>query len=138
MTSFHFDLITPKGFVFSGEVDQVDLPGAEGDFGVLAAHAPFVTTLRPGIVTIHGGGDVRMVVNGGFVEVGATGLNVLADLAMPVEDFDRAQLAQEIKNIEEDAADTKDERVRDKLVHRLAMLNALAKALQYEVPQSYA
>jgi F-type H+-transporting ATPase subunit epsilon len=130
MATFHFDLVAPERVLFSGDVDQVDLPGSEGDFGVLAEHAPLVTTLRPGILTIrNAGGELRVVVNGGFAEVGPGGLNVLADFAVPVEDFDRMWLEGEIKDTEEDVADAKDERVRDKLAHRLAMLKALEAAL---------
>jgi F-type H+-transporting ATPase subunit epsilon len=130
MATFHFDLVAPERVLFSGDVDQVDLPGSEGDFGVLAEHAPLVTTLRPGILTIRsGGGELRVVVSGGFAEVGPGGLNVLADLAVPIEDFDRMWLEGEIKDTEEDVADAKDARARDKLAHRLAMLKALEAAL---------
>jgi F-type H+-transporting ATPase subunit epsilon len=130
MATFHFDLVAPERVLFSGDVDQVDLPGSEGDFGVLAEHAPLVTTLRPGILTIrNAGGELRVVVNGGFAEVGPGGLNVLADFAVPVEDFDRMWLAEQISDTEEDVADAKDDRVRDKLAHRLAMFKALEAAL---------
>ena len=64
MATFHFDLVSPEKLLFSGEVDQVDVPGSEGDFGVLAGHAPFVTTLRPGILTMYReGGELRVVVS---------------------------------------------------------------------------
>jgi F-type H+-transporting ATPase subunit epsilon len=102
MATFHLDLVAPDKLTFSGEVDQVDLPGIEGDFGVLAQHAPTVTLLRPGIITIHSGGSTdKMVVFGGFAEVSAGGLTVLADLAAPVGDFDRAVLTTRIAEIEE-------------------------------------
>ena len=82
MATLHFELVSPEKLVFSGEVDQVDVPGAEGDFGVLANHAPFVTTLRPGILTVFSGGNAqKIVVLGGFAEVSAQGLTVLADVA---------------------------------------------------------
>src|SRR5256885_13012805 len=98
MATFHFDLVSPEKLMFSGEVDQVDVPGTEGDFGVLAGHAPTVSALRPGIMTVFVGGEKqRMVVLGGFAEVSADGkLTVLADLADSVEDFDRDALAQRI------------------------------------------
>jgi F-type H+-transporting ATPase subunit epsilon len=106
------------------------VPGLEGDFGVLAQHAPLVTALRPGILVIHReGGEQRIVVNGGFAEVGAAGLTVLADMAVPVEEFDRDVLAGEIKDTEEDAADSKDDWQRDKLARRLEQLKALQAAL---------
>jgi F-type H+-transporting ATPase subunit epsilon len=130
MASFQFDLVSPEKLLFSGEVDQVDVPGAEGDFGVLAGHAPFVTTVRPGILVMHReGGELRMVVSGGFAEVGPAGLTVLAEIAVPVEDFDVELLAAEIKDTQEDVADEKDDWKRDKLAHRLAQLEALRAAL---------
>jgi F-type H+-transporting ATPase subunit epsilon len=130
MATFHFDLVSPEKLLFAGDVDQVDVPGLEGDFGVLAQHAPLVTALRPGILVIHReGGEQRIVVNGGFAEVGAAGLTVLADMAVPVEEFDRDVLAGEIKDTEEDAADSKDDWQRDKLARRLEQLKALQAAL---------
>src|SRR5215213_8737688 len=70
MATFHFDLVSPEKLLFAGEVDQVDVPGTEGDFGVLAGHAPLVATLRPGILVIYReGGALKVVVNGGFAEV---------------------------------------------------------------------
>src|SRR6186997_1587097 len=98
MATFHFDLVSPEKLLFSGEVDQVDVPGAEGDFGVLAGHAPTVSALRPGIMTVFVNGQAqRMVVLGGFAEVSADGkLTVLADLANSIEEFDRAVLAERI------------------------------------------
>ena len=130
MATFHFDLVSPEKLLLSGEVDQVDVPGSEGEFGVLVGHAPFVTTLRPGILVVHRQeGELRIVVNGGFAEVGPTGLTVLADLAVPVEDFDVSMLAGEIKDLREDVADEEDDWKRDKLAHKLAQLEALQTAL---------
>jgi F-type H+-transporting ATPase subunit epsilon len=131
MATFHFDLVSPEKLLFSSEVRQVDVPGAEGYFGVLAGHAPVVTTLRPGILVIYGeaGEQLRIVVNGGFAEVGPDGLTVLAGSAVPIEDFDRATLAELIKDTQEDAADTADPWQRDKLSRRLDQLRALQSAI---------
>jgi F-type H+-transporting ATPase subunit epsilon len=132
MASFHLDLVAPEKLLFSGEVEQVDVPGSEGDFGVLAGHAPLIATLRPGILTIfREGGAIRVVVNGGFAEVSPAGLTVLADMAVPVEDFNPSVLAGEIKNTEESAAATKDDARRDKLTHRLDQLKALQAELAH-------
>jgi F-type H+-transporting ATPase subunit epsilon len=130
MTTFHFDLVSPEKLLFSSEVTQVDIPGAEGDFGVLAGHAPIVTTLRPGVLVIfgEGGDELRVVVSGGFAESGPAGLTVLADTAVPLEEFDLAVLAGVIKDTEEDAADSKDDWRRDKLARRLDQLRALQAA----------
>src|SRR5580698_1414746 len=120
MAELHFEFVSPERVLFSGEVDQVDLPGAEGDMGILAGHAPLVTTLRPGIVTIFNGNvRVPVVVIGGFAEVGPAGLTVLADRAVAREDFDMAVLAGEIKDTEEDIADAADDAERDKLARHL-------------------
>jgi len=133
MATFHFDLVSPEELVFSGDVDQVDVPGSEGDFGVLAGHAPLVAMLRPGILVMHGGegGERKIVVNGGFAEVSPKGLTILADMAVPLEDFDREVLAGEIKDAEEDVADTRDDWQRDKLTRRLEQLKALQTALSH-------
>ena len=101
-TTFHFELVSPEKVAFSGEVDQVDVPGAEGDFGVLAGHAPLVAMLRPGIMTVYVGGEKQqVVVLGGFAEAGPNGLTVLADVATSLEDVDRAAFAAQITAMEE-------------------------------------
>jgi len=130
MAELHLEFVSPESVLFSGDVDQVDLPGAEGDMGILAGHAPLVTTLRPGIVTIYrGGAREPVVVTGGFAEVGPTGLTVLADRAVAREDFDTTTLASEIKDTEEDVADATDEHQRDKLARHLQQLKTLQAAL---------
>ena len=102
MATFHFELVSPEKIAFSGEADQVDVPGAEGDFGVFAGHAPLISLLRPGVVTVHAGGEqTRLVVLGGFAEVGPDGLTLLADVATSIEDLDRAALQRQIAEMEE-------------------------------------
>ena len=61
MATFHFDLVSPEKLVFSGDVEQVDVPGVEGDFGVLAGHAPFVATLRPNVFEARSGSGATVV-----------------------------------------------------------------------------
>jgi F-type H+-transporting ATPase subunit epsilon len=130
MAELHFEFVSPERVLFSGDVDQVDLPGAEGDMGILPGHAPLVTTLRPGIVTIFRDGKREpVVVVGGFAEVGPSGLTVLADRAVPRESFDVGSLAGEIKDAEEDVADATDEGERDKLIRHLDQLKMLQAAL---------
>jgi F-type H+-transporting ATPase subunit epsilon len=130
MGELHLEFVSPERVLFSGDVDQVDLPGTEGDMGILAGHAPLVTTLRPGIVTIiNGSTKVPIVVIGGFAEVGPAGLTVLADNAVAREDFDVAMLASEIKDAEEDVADATDDAERDRLARHLEQLKSLQAAL---------
>ena len=99
--ALHFELVSPEKLLFSGDVDQVDVPGVEGDFGVLENHAPLVATLRPGVLTVHSsGGTTRIVVLGGFAEVSDKGLTIVADLADTVEDFDKAVLTSQIEAVQ--------------------------------------
>jgi F-type H+-transporting ATPase subunit epsilon len=130
MALLHFEFVSPESVLFSGDVDQVDLPGSEGDLGILPGHAPLVTTLRPGIVTIiREGAREPVVVIGGFAEVGPGGLTVLADRAVARADFDLESLAGDIKDAEEDVADCKDDTERDRLARHLDQLRALQSAL---------
>jgi len=130
MATFHLDLVSPEKLSFSGEVEQVDVPGSQGDFGVLAGHAPLVATLRPGILTVYReGGALRIVINGGFAAVRPAGLTVIAERAVAVEDFDPTVLAGEIKHTEESAAAAKADSQRDRLTHRVHQLKALQAEL---------
>ena len=82
MAKFQFDLVGPEKLLYSGMVDQVDVPGSEGDFGVLAGHAPFMTALREGYVVVRDGADIRRFeVQGGFADVTPQGLTILAEQA---------------------------------------------------------
>ena len=130
MPTFHFELVSPEKLVFSGEVNQVDVPGEEGEFGVLAGHAPYIATLKPGVLTIYGDGAPKaIVVRGGFAEVNPEGLIVLAEQAIPAEGLDPAVITQAITDTEEDVADAKDDAEPDKLSHHLGQLKALQAAL---------
>ena len=115
-----FELVSPEKLVFSGEVNQVDVPGAEGDFGVLEGHAPTVATLRPGILTVHAaGGSQRIVVLGGFAEVSSSGLTILADVAEDATSIDPAMIQSRIGELEQRVAKTEAGSELDKLVTRL-------------------
>ena len=101
MATFHFDLVSPEKLAFSGEVDQVDVPGVEGDFGVLAGHAPVVAAIRPGILTVMSGGSKqKIIVLGGIAEISAKGLTLLADVATSLDELDRTQFAETIADME--------------------------------------
>ncbi len=130
MATFKFDLVSPEKLLFSGEVEQVDVPGSEGDFGVFAGHAPVVSLLRPGIVTVYAGGNAeRIVVLGGFVEVSGAGLTVLADVATALADIDQAALATQIKGMEEKVAKMEQGSELDREIARLDHFKALDRHL---------
>jgi F-type H+-transporting ATPase subunit epsilon len=129
MATFHFDLVSPEKLAFSGEVDQVDVPGLEGDFGVLAGHAPVVAALRPGILTIIAGGErQKVIVLGGLAEVSEKGLTVLADVATSIEELDRARFAETISEMEEKLS----EKEGSELDNALARLDHF-KSIQHEL-----
>jgi F-type H+-transporting ATPase subunit epsilon len=101
MAAFRLSLVSPEALLFSGEVDQVDLHGVEGDFGVLAGHAPIVAMLRPGIMTVTArGAQERFVVLGGLAEFSQEQLTILADNAKSIDDFDRIALELQINDME--------------------------------------
>jgi F-type H+-transporting ATPase subunit epsilon len=109
-----FDLVSPERMLLSEDVEMVTLPGTEGYFGVLAGHAPVLSTLRPGLIEVKGGkeADLKLFVRGGFAEVNGAKVTVLAEEAIPLKDFDLAALDQRIADAEEDlvAAGTDAER----------------------------
>ncbi len=84
MATLHFELVTPERAVLSTEAYLVEIPGSEGDMGVLAGHAPVMTTIRDGEVRVYasaGAAPQRITVQGGFAEIGENGLTVLAERA---------------------------------------------------------
>jgi F-type H+-transporting ATPase subunit epsilon len=129
MATFHFDLVSPEKLAFSGEVDQVDIPGVEGDFGVLAGHAPVVAAIRPGILTITTAGKhEKIIVLGGLAEVSEKGLTVLADVATSLDELDRARFAETISEMEENLK----EHEGDEFDHAIARLDHY-KSIQQEL-----
>ncbi len=115
----------------SAEVEQVVVPGSEGDFGVLVNHAPVLSTMRPGIVDIteSGGSKQRIFVRGGFAEVNPKGLTVLAETAINMDDLDRDVLAGEIANAQDDVTDAKSDDKRQKAQETLDHLKQLQASL---------
>jgi len=126
MATFHFDLVSPARLLLSGEVTQVDVPGVEGDFGVLAGHAPVVATLKPGVMTVYApGGTQRFVVFGGFAEVSPSGMTVLAEVATPAAEVDRMAITEQIRQLEASRdkleRDARHDRVTEKIEHFRAL-----------------
>jgi F-type H+-transporting ATPase subunit epsilon len=130
MATFHFDLVSPEKLAFSGEVDQVDVPGAEGDFGVLAGHAPVVAAIRPGILTVTTGGTKeKIIVLGGLAEVSEKGLTVLADVATSIEELDRERFAETIAAMEAKLAEKEGSEL-DRAVERLDHFKSIQNEIQ--------
>ena len=128
--TFKFELVSPERILMSVDADQVVVPGADGDFAVLAGHAPVITTLRPGVLDVTIGNTKRRVfVKSGFAEVDPTRLTVLAQTAFNVEDMTAAIVADELKKAEAELASAKDDASRaaaDTLVSELKRLSVKA------------
>ena len=129
--ALHFELVSPARLLFSGEVASVQIPGTEGEMTILANHAPVLATLKPGVVVVakDSGAAEKIFVRGGFAEVNASGLTVLAETAIPLADLDAAAIAGQIKNAEEDVADAKSDDTRAKANETLDHLRSLAAAI---------
>ncbi|MCA0432077.1 MAG: F0F1 ATP synthase subunit epsilon [Proteobacteria bacterium] len=128
--ALHFELVSPSRLLFSGEVASVQLPGSEGEMTILPGHAPVLSTLKPGVVTVQkSDGADKIFVRGGFAEVNASGLTVLAETAIPLADLDASALARQIKNAEEDVADATDDEKKRKALEALDHLKALQGAI---------
>ncbi|MCT8972406.1 F0F1 ATP synthase subunit epsilon [Microbaculum marinisediminis] len=130
--TIRFELVSPERLLMSEDVAQVDVPGAEGDFGVLPQHVPAIATLRAGILAVRGTDNAKreVFVRGGFADVRPDMITVLAEQAIPVEEIDEAVLAQEIQNAEEDVADARDELAREKAQRHLDRLQEVIAALK--------
>src|SRR5215467_7914930 len=123
----HFDLVSPEQMLLSEDVDMFTLPGTDGYFGVLAGHAPVISSLKPGVIEVTGGQtpDLRIFVRGGFAEVDAKKVIVLAEEAIPLADFDVAALDARIRDTEEDLSLAKDDTERARVTETLDHLKQL-------------
>ena len=131
MAAFPFELVSPERLLFTGEVESVVVPGSEGELTVLKDHAPLMTTLKPGIVTVTetGGRSQRLFVRGGFADVAPTGLTILAESSVPVEQLDGAKLDAEIKDAEADVSAALTDEGRRLATEKLNQVRELRDAL---------
>lgn len=137
MATFKFELVSPAKLLFSGEVEEVVVPGAEGEFTVLAGHAPLVSTLRPGFLRLKNGADNMVVfVRGGFAEVNEAGLIVLAEDAARIEDINAAEFAASITLLEEKMTSVSDE-AKDKMADTIYQLKAIQAQLSGGAPSAH-
>jgi F-type H+-transporting ATPase subunit epsilon len=124
-----FDLVSPERLLLSKAVDMVTVPGTEGYMGVMAGHAPLVSTLRAGMIDMQDNGqDTRFFIRGGFAEINATKITVLAEEAIPFSELDLATLDQRISDAQADeiAAKTDADRARAaQLVDDLKLVRAV-------------
>jgi F-type H+-transporting ATPase subunit epsilon len=129
MAKLHFSLVSPERELYSGDVDQVIVPGANGQFGALALHAPVMSVVQPGTIRILDGSvETRFYVGGGFADVGPQGVTLLAEDSVDLSRVDRAALTSQLSDAREDLRDAKDETHRRQAERTVARLEAILAA----------
>ena len=125
-----FELVSPERLLLSEDVDMVEVPGEEGDFGVLVRHAPLISTLRPGVIKVHDGGNVtqRIFVAGGFAEVTPQRCTVLAEEAVEVGEIDKAAAEQRLSDAKDDLLDAKDDAQKATAERQIKVAEELIRA----------
>lgn len=125
-----FELVSPERLLLSRAVEMVVIPGSEGYFGVLPRHAPMISTLSSGVIDIYEGGSIteQLFVAGGFAEVTEERCTVLAENATPMSEVVIAETETAITDTKEILKDTSDEVEKEKLVERIATLEAMLAA----------
>ncbi|MET3793311.1 F0F1 ATP synthase subunit epsilon [Aquamicrobium terrae] len=130
--AFQFELVSPERLLVSEKIESVVIPATEGEMTVMANHAPVMTTIKPGVVTVKtaAGQQERYVVFGGFADILPAGCTLLAESAVAVKDLDRDDIARRVQDAREDVADAKDDAARTRAEQYLAQLTTLQGALQ--------
>jgi F-type H+-transporting ATPase subunit epsilon len=129
MTKINFDLVSPERLLLSQAVDMVTIPGSEGYMGVMAGHMALVSTLRAGMINMRNdGAETRFFIMGGFAEINASQITVLAEDALPMSELDLAVLDQRIMDAQSDEIAAKTDAERQKaaqLVDDLRLVRAV-------------
>jgi F-type H+-transporting ATPase subunit epsilon len=131
----NFELVSPEQLLMSREVDMVVVPGAEGDFGILADHAPVISTVRPGTITVFDGGaaSARIFVAGGFAEVTAERCTVLAEIAEPVDQIDRSAVESQLAELRDDLGRASEDSERQRVSGAIVIAEAKLEALDAQM-----
>lgn len=131
--TFQFELVSPEQVLASEQVYMVEIPGEAGNFGVLADHAPLLSSVRPGVVTITAPdmSQRQVFVAGGFADVNNNVCSMLAEEAVTLTDIDTAALDRDIVTLKEDIAFAKDDQVKaHRLQRQLAVIEAKLAAVR--------
>ncbi len=125
--TLQFDLVSPERRLASVVASEVQIPGADGDLTAMEGHAPTITTLRPGVLkVVSSEGSKSFVVTGGFAEISATSVSVLAERAVPVEELTAVLMDQLIADASEATAVAVDKDAADKSMADLVAMRAAA------------
>ena len=128
--TFKFELVTPERMALSQDATQVLVPGVEGEFTVLPGHAPVISALRPGVIEVtlaEGGEKERIFVKGGFAEIDADRVTVLAERAMAVEQMNADVVAAELETAEAELAAAADDASRLAAASAVERLRAMGR-----------
>lgn len=128
-SKLHFSLVSPERELFSGEVDQVVVPGSDGQFGALVNHAPLMSVVKSGVIRIiTGNQETKMYVGGGIVDVSGKGVAILAEDAVDLNSIDKAAFEKDLKNAQEDLRDAKNDAEKAKASKSVERLEAILAA----------
>lgn len=128
-SKLHFSLVSPERELFSGEVDQVVVPGSDGQFGALVNHAPLMSVVKSGVIRIIAGNqETKMYVGGGIVDVSGKGVAILAEDAVDLNSIDKASFEKDLKNAQEDLRDAKSDAEKAKASKSVERLEAILAA----------
>ena len=125
--SFNFELVSPEKLLLSESVSEVVLPGSDGEMTVMANHAPVMTTIRPGVLTVKSasGQTDRFVVFGGFADILPSGCTVLAESALAVSDFSKDMLAKRLELAKADLATAASDEAKTRIAQLISDLDSL-------------
>ena len=128
-----FELVSPEKLLVSEPAEMVVVPGTEGDFGAMPRHAPMITAVRPGVIDVYRGGKIesRIFVAGGFAEVTATRISVLAEEAIPLGELTGEIAQARIAQAKEDLTAASSDHARGLATRRLAVAEAMLRAVQH-------
>ncbi|MCH9020139.1 MAG: ATP synthase F1 subunit epsilon [Proteobacteria bacterium] len=126
-----FELASPEALLVSTSVDMVVVPGVEGDFGVLPGHAPFISAVRPGVIDIYQGEKIerRLFVSDGFAEVNERRCTVLSSEAYPLEELEREEVVERLRESEDELRDADSDDEREAAEKDIALCEAMLAAL---------
>ena len=126
--TLHLEIVSPERLLKDAEVAMVVVPGADGEFTALPQHAPMMSTIRPGVIEIfasENGDAERLFVKGGLAQISPSGLTILAEETLVLDDVDRDDLAKQIADTREDIQDAKDDIERSTFEKELAWMTVL-------------
>lgn len=131
MATFQFDFVGPERTLYSGQVEAVQLPGTEGEMTILPGHAPVLTALKVGVIVVteQQNSGKRILVRGGFADIGPTGVTVIAERAAPIEEVTPASIDRDIEAIELQRDATEDLERREELNGQIVQLQESKVAL---------